>query len=234
MGLFKPFWMKENADEEKLILLAQKVKNLEVDKKIEAAKCAPMWQLRKAAIEGIEDQAVLSEIVAKESDSDVRRFALGKITDSSVLIKILEENAKAGIPTDRNREIINSIFECSNPEDRKMLFLNIPQYNRKHYIKHLSQEDICDVLILADSDNAVLTYSEHLFDHESMINAIIGICDRGWAYTRYGYEAIERMFKKLNEEERMSVIEKTKNAESAEKGNIIRIAYERFGMDKWH
>lgn len=233
MGLFKPFWMKEATDTERINKLAEKVKELDITQKIEAAKNAPMWQLRKAAIEGIDDQEILSEIISNESNDDVRTFTIGKISDSSVIKRILEENAKSGTPSIQNRKIISNIFEATSIENRKPLFLAIPQYNRSLYIDYLCQEDICQAIIWANSDNDMYYYAEHLYEHESMIKAILGICNRGWAYSQYGLRAIEVMFKKLNEDERAYIIEKTKDADSVEKGKIISICYEERGMNSW-
>ena len=193
MGLFKPFWMKENADGEELKALIEKVRDLKTEKKVEVAKKAPIEELRKAAVR------------------DLAREANGK-----------------------NREALNAVFENTDPEERKSLFLLIPQYNRSFFVSYLSQKDLCDVLIWAENDNDMLSYAQRMTDHEQMSRAILGICSRGWANTRYGFEAIEVMFKRLNEEERGFIIEKTKDAVSADKGSLIAKCYERCGMNRWN
>ena len=91
MGIFKPIWMKKDLDGKKLEKAKAQVEQMTDMELKKVAIEAPDWSVRKAAVEKLTDQKLLSEVAVKSKDGCIASYALEKLTDPTLHYFRLQE-----------------------------------------------------------------------------------------------------------------------------------------------
>jgi hypothetical protein len=114
------------------------------------------WIIRRDAMESITDQAILAEVVKKDSDLEVRMAALQRITDQIILAEIVNSKNESCLnPTvrialfakafeklsnfkdDRSLEVILSCLEDPCAEVRTIVYTSLSKFRQSEALKRL-------------------------------------------------------------------------------------------------
>ncbi|MCL2529645.1 MAG: hypothetical protein FWE41_04865 [Coriobacteriia bacterium] len=186
MGLFKPAWASKNWDK-----AVEAVANL-VDKAeiVQAAREAPCYGARRAAVRRISEQGVIADIAKNEKESCVREAAVARLCDQALLDHIRlndsDQTVRAAAARtlntlrleDANRQLCARIDEISKMKDQVQLAdIAINDSNsdiRVAAINSLTSQEMLIRIAMEAADQKVFTEALERIENQSIFAKIAG------------------------------------------------------------
>ncbi len=128
----------------------------------EIAKNDARRAVRIAAINKITDQKVLFDIAKNESNSDVRKIAINKITDQNLLFDIVKNDTRYGVRGEANKRIDDLTVKIIEKTIDQDVLANFAKNNTSQTVRIAAINKITDQNILADIAKNVEYYLDQI------------------------------------------------------------------------